>query len=217
MWDTDPETLDHPVSVGDKIKVPINVVGPASHSWWGTVVLILVGATLFTCLVFSYLYLWLVNGDLWLPVDQALPELIWYVIPTGLFLASSAALLFAQRRAGKLPKASAWPLQVAVLVAIPLMVAGLVAGIYAQWDVGLQPTQSSYGAVVYVLMVIQGVYVVALVLMGLFVLARSLTGKLSASRRASLDNTALLWHYMTAQGLIALTLTHFFPRLMGLG
>jgi cytochrome c oxidase subunit I+III len=96
------------------------------------------------------------------------------------------------------------------------MMAGLATAIYADWHVGLRPSESSYGAVVYMFSVVQGVYVAALTLMGLFVLARSLTGRLSASRRASLDNTALLWHYMTAQGVIGLTLTHFFPRLMGL-
>jgi cytochrome c oxidase subunit I+III len=216
MWDTDPETRDHPIKVGDKVELPINVVGPASHSWWGTVVLILVGATLFTCLVFSYLYLWLVNGEIWLPETHQLPELVWYVVPAALFLASSAAVVFAGRQASQLPRVNPWFLRAAVFLAIPLMMAGLATAIYADWHVGLRPSESSYGAVVYMFSVVQGVYVAALTLMGLFVLARSLTGRLSASRRASLDNTALLWHYMTAQGVIGLTLTHFFPRLMGL-
>ncbi|HEV7346212.1 MAG TPA: cytochrome c oxidase subunit I [Devosia sp.] len=217
MWDTNPDTADHPVRVGDKLELPINAAGPASHSWWGTVTLILVGATLFTCLVFSYLYLWLVNGEIWLPSQQELPTLLWYALPAGLYLASSAAMAFVFRHAGKLPGSNAWPLRLALVLAIPLMIAGLGASIYGQWQTGLSPTQSSYGAVVYMLNVIQGIYVFALVLMGSFVLMRSLTGRLSASRRASVDNTTLFWHYMTAQGLIGLSLAHIFPRLVGMG
>ena len=39
--------------------------GPASHSWWAMVVLILVAIALFGALVFSYLYLWTVSPQVW--------------------------------------------------------------------------------------------------------------------------------------------------------
>jgi cytochrome c oxidase subunit I+III len=54
-----------------------------------------------------------------------------------------------------------------------------------------------------------------LVLMGLYTAARSLTGRLSAERRVTFDNTQLLWHYSVVQGLVSLTIVHLFPRLLG--
>ena len=62
---------------------------------------------------------------------------------------------------------------------------------------------------------VQAFYAALLVLMGLFTVARSLAGKLDAARRATFDNTAILWHYTTVQGLVGLGLVHFFPRLIG--
>ena len=52
-------------------------------------------------------------------------------------------------------------------------------------------------------------------IMALYTLARSLCGMLTGVRRATFDNTMLLWHYTTAQGLVALVVSTFFPRLLG--
>ena len=46
--------------------------------------------------------------------------------------------------------------------------------------------------------------------MGLYTLARSLCGLLNGVRRATFDNTMLLWHYATVQGLLALAISTFF-------
>jgi cytochrome c oxidase subunit I+III len=55
---------------------------------------------------------------------------------------------------------------------------------------------------------------VALVVMGAFTLARFFAGLLDPVRRATFDNTAILWHYTVAQGLFGLLLVHGFPRLV---
>jgi hypothetical protein len=62
---------------------------------------------------------------------------------------------------------------------------------------------------------LQGFLVVALVIMALFALARSFDGRLGPERRATFDNTRLLWHYAVAQGLAALALVHGMPRVLG--
>jgi cytochrome c oxidase subunit I+III len=54
----------------------------------------------------------------------------------------------------------------------------------------------------------------ALLVMACFVLARSLSGLLDPLRRASFDNTRLLWYYTVGQGLVALATIHLFPRLV---
>ena len=57
----------------------------------------------------------------------------------------------------------------------------------------------------------QGFHVAVLALMGLYVCARSWSGRLLPHARASLDNTALLWHYATAQGLVGMGIIHLMP------
>ena len=80
---------------------------------------------------------------------------------------------------------------------------------------GLRPTGHAYGATVYILLGYQGFHVAVLLLMGCYTLARSLFGLLDSQRRATFDNTMLLWHYMVGQGLVALAVIHLFPRLVG--
>ena len=68
---------------------------------------------------------------------------------------------------------------------------------------------------VYTFVALQGFLVAVMTIMALYTLARSLAGMLSAVRRATFDNTMLLWHYTTAQGLLAVAISTFFPRLLG--
>jgi hypothetical protein len=64
----------------------------------------------------------------------------------------------------------------------------------SQWQTGLRPVESSYGAVVYTIIALQGVFVATVGVMSLYTLARSLCGLLNAERRATFDNILLLWH-----------------------
>ena len=215
LWDTDPGHSHPPVAIGGGIELPVYATGPVSHSWWAMIVLILVAGTLFTCLVFSYFYLWTVNPTAWPPNGVTLPATGWPLAAMLLFVASSAAIALAGRTLTRTPASSAWPARLALFLALPLMLAGFAAQLYAVWQTGLRPDASSYGAVVYTFVGLQGFFVAALSIMGLYTLARSLCGLLHGARRATFDNTMLLWHYTTCQGLVALAITTFFPRLVG--
>jgi cytochrome c oxidase subunit I+III len=60
---------------------------------------------------------------------------------------------------------------------------------------------------------VQGQLVAAAVIMGLYTIARSAAGVLTPMRRATFDNTMLLWHYTVGQGLLCLLVVHGFPRI----
>jgi cytochrome c oxidase subunit I+III len=47
-----------------------------------------------------------------------------------------------------------------------------------------------------------------------YTLARSFCGLLDPARRATFDNTRLIWYYTVGQGLVALATIHLFPRLI---
>ena len=215
MWSTDPGPSHPPVDIGGGITLPVYVAGPVSHSWWAMIVLILVAGTTFTCLVFSYFYLWTVNPGAWPPAGVVLPSLIWPVTAIVLYAAGSALIVFAGWALEGTPATSSWPMRLLLLLAVPLMIGAFAAQLYGPWQSGLRPDVHSYGAVVYTFVALQGFLVAVMTIMALYTLARSLAGMLNGVRRATFDNTMLLWHYTTAQGLVAVAISTFFPRLLG--
>jgi len=73
VWETDPGPNHPPVDIGGGITVPVYATGAMSHSWWAMWVLILVSASTFTCLVFSYFFLWTVAPEFWPNGPEGLP------------------------------------------------------------------------------------------------------------------------------------------------
>ncbi len=211
LWATDPGPSHAPVDIGGGVTVPVYETGASSTSWWAMLVLILVAAAIFSSLIFSYLFLWTVAPASW-PAAGALPAAAYPLIAAGFLAASSALIAYASRA---LKKSAAWPLRIAMLVAVPLIAAAFGFELYGQLQSGLRPTDTGYAAVVYTLIAFQGFYGFVLTLMVLYTVARSFRGLLDSQRRATFDNTMLLWHYAVAQALIALALVHGFPRLLG--
>ncbi len=218
MWGSDPGPNHAPVDIGGGITVPVYVTGPASHSWWAMVTLLLVSGMLFGSLVFSYLYLWTVSPRVWPAGGAGIPAPVFPLLAAALLALSSAAIAYASRALRTTVGAGHrghTMVRISLLAALPLLVAALGVELYGQWQAGLRPTASSYGAVVYTLSALQGQFVLVLLIMGGYTLARSWCGLLDGQRRATFDNTMLLWHYAVAQGLVALLLIHGFPRTFG--
>ena len=215
MWESDPGPNHPPVDIGGGIILPVNVTGPTSHSWWAMIVLLLVGGSLFTLLVFSYFFLWMSNPGRWPPGDLDIPGLTWPAVAGAFYAFGSGAILLADRMLTKIPERGAWPFRCATAVAMPLLAAGFAVDIAGHWQSGMGPADHSYGAIVYMFSSLQGFYVGLLVIMAAFVLARSFAGKLNGMRRATFDNTMLLWHYVTVQGLVGLAVVSLFPRVIG--
>jgi len=211
LWETDPGPMHPSVDIGGGLKLPVYLTGPASHSWWAMVVLILVAASVYGCLVFSYLFIWTVAPQIWTAID-ALPAPGYPLAAAGLIALSSVAIAYASRA---LRESAGWRLRSALLTAIPLLVGGLAVHIYGLETTRLSPVESSYGALVYAFACIDGFFVAVVVIMALYTLARSAAGLLDRVRRATFDNMMLLWHYTVAQSAVGLVVTHAFPRLVG--
>jgi cytochrome c oxidase subunit I+III len=214
VWDTDPGPTRQ-VDLGGGIVVPDYMTGPSSHSWWATIVFLLVAASIFGCLIFSYFFLWTVNPEFW-PSPGLLPDLTWPGAAALLYILSSALVALAGRKLTEGDRHGPWGIfRVLLAAAIPLLVLGFAADLYAQLGSRLRPSDSGYAATVYAFIALQGQYVIALVLMGVFVLARSAARKLDGVRRQTFDCTMLLWHYSVTQGLVGLAIVHLFPRVAG--
>ena len=177
------------------------------------IVLILVDATTFGCLAFTHAFLWLSNGDAaWPPAGLSLPDAVWPAT-AALLVAASGILVWISDRL--LRRGHAFAMAAAVLIALPVAVAGLGLDLFALWEAGVRPTEHAFGAAVFANQFWQGFHGAVLLVMALYLAARAFAGLVGPVRRVTFDNVRVFWFYAVAQALAGLALTHAFPRLVG--
>jgi cytochrome c oxidase subunit I+III len=203
-WQLDPPPSGARAQIGAGLSLPTYVSGPVSQAWWAMVVLMMVSASLYGCLLFSYLYLWLVSPQTW---PSSLPAPVWPASSAALLLASSAAVAWADRNVGRTGDCRM------LWFALPLLVAAFVLNLVSQSAVS--PAQDAYGAIVYAFLSVDGFFAAVALILALFTLARRRAGLIDRARRVTFDNAKLFWHYTVAQTLAGLAMLHFFPRLVG--
>ena len=216
LWQTDPGPSHPPIDIGGGVLLPVYATGSASHGWWAMVVLLLVAASMFIALFFSYLYIWTVSPEVWpAATGQGLPSGVWPFASAGAFLLGSAAMAFSSRMLARAQDSGDWPARFGIACACLLLGAALFIEWKGHWQTGLRPADTSYGALVYTMIALEGQLVATAVIMGFYTIARSVVGKLTATRRGTFDNTMLFCHYTVGQGLVGLLIVHGFPRIAG--
>ncbi|MCT7373985.1 cytochrome c oxidase subunit I [Chelativorans salis] len=214
-WGLDPGPSKGAVEIGAGIRLPTYESGPSSHSWWAMVVLIFVAGSLYVAYVFSYLYLWVVSPQVWAGHGSPdLPSAVWPVTIALLAIAGSATMRAAGRLLPDPGTRRATPLLLIATGSLGL-IAAVALEMLGHWQSGLRPTESAYGAMVYMQSALNGQLAFTLFIMSGFAIARLLTGKLDHVRRVSFDNLAVLYYYVAAQLLVGLLLIHGFPRVAG--
>ena len=212
-WDLDRGHIRPPVDIGGGLHLPVYASGATSHSRWAVVVVILVDATVFASLVFSYCYLWTGTEGSWPPSGTALPATTWPLAAAAAWVASSGFFVWARRALGS-SRDGKRAFSAALAGAVALMLVAFGAELYGARESGLQPESHAYDAIVSAVLGWQGLHVIVLILMTGYVLARLLSGLLDRERRVTFDNTRLLWHYMVAQGIAGIVLVHVLPRVL---
>jgi cytochrome c oxidase subunit I+III len=215
LWETDPGPVRPPADVGGGIVVPVYVTGPMSHSWWAMIVLIVVSGMVFTCLIFAYLFLWLVSPAAWPPQGVRIPDWIRPSMAAGLYIVSAALIAHASRLLRGDDRRSPHSVPVLIGAALFPLTGASAIELWTQWQTGLSPSAHAYGAAVYAILSLQIFFVLTSLIMGLYTIARWLAGKLDSVRRTTFDNTMLFWYYTVGQGIVALLVVHGFPRLTG--
>jgi cytochrome c oxidase subunit I+III len=208
LWELDRAPPVASVRVADELVLPVGASGSASQSWWGTMIMLVVDGSIFASFVFAYIHLSM-RLTVCPPPNAALAEPLWPLLSGALLLAGSVLMACAQRALGK-----RW-LAPLVLAALACLVAAFACDFNGHWLAGLAPGAQAWSAAVAVLVAYQGLHVAALVLAGLYLCARAWRGHVTASSRATLDNTALMWHYTSLQGIAAAVAIHVVPRVMG--
>ncbi len=208
LWQSDRPPPQPRARVADDLVLPVGAQGAASHSWWGTMIMLVVDATIFASFVFAYIHISM-RLTVCPPPGAALAAPLWPLASSVLLVAGSACMAWARRALGK----PALPLL--VLAALACLLAAFACDFNGHRLAGLDPTGQAWGATVATLLAYQGLHVIALLIIGLYLCARAWCGHLTQSSRATLDNTALMWHYTTLQGVAAAVAIHLVPWLMG--
>ena len=214
LWEADQAPSALTADVGHGVHLPVVATGRNSHSWWATVVLVAVDMTIFSSLVFSHLHL-AMAAEVCPPPGAAQPALQWPLLSALLWLAGSGGIACAGRLLDdprpERQRALRWLTALALCCAFGALAVDLASHRVA----GLDPRDEAWSATVGMLLGYQGFHALVLLFAGGFVLARSWGGRLQPMARAPLDNTRLLWHCATAQGVLGALIVQAAPRLLG--
>jgi cytochrome c oxidase subunit I+III len=214
-WGLDPGPGKGEVDIGAGIRLPTYMTGPKSHSWWAMVVLMFVAGSLYLSFAFSYLFLWTVSPEVWAPEGSPAPPALGWPGASAALLILGSALTAVAGRTLPPPNARGLPTPALIVLALLALLGALGVELLGHLRTGLSASESAYGAMVYLGVVLFGQLALAILIMGLFAVARHAAGRLDRARRATFDNLALLYYYTAAQSLFGLMLVHGFPRLTG--
>jgi len=103
LWQSDsapPPTASHArmAEVAEGVVLPVGARASASPSWWGTVIMLIVDATIFASFVFAHIHISM-RLTVCPPPGAALPALSWTWLSCALLLASAALIEWARRTA----------------------------------------------------------------------------------------------------------------------
>ncbi len=213
LWDSDHRPAGQPITarVGDAVELPIGATSHRSHSWWATLILVVVDATIFASMAFAHLHVSML-ATVCPPPGARLPSdtTMW----AGVALWAGAAVAMGLARRSTLGAASS---RMTGLVATALLLAGLAwaFGLYGHIDAGLAPRANAWSATVAALLSWQTFHGAVIAVMATYLLARSWSGRLTPTRRATLDNIELFWRYTMLQGALIAAGVQWLPRAMG--
>jgi len=199
LWQTDRDPGLRLAEVGEGVLIPVGASGRRSHSWWGSMILLVVDASIFAAFVFAHVHVAL-RAEVCPPPGAALPVPAAMAWVSAAWAGSAWVWWFAGRRLGQRPLSGARGL-LAALSAL-LAVAAFALLWLAHDQAGLVPRAQAWSASVAALLSYQGLHVVLMGVLAAYLVARSWHGLVTPRQRASFDNSGLLWHGSCAQGVI---------------
>jgi cytochrome c oxidase subunit I+III len=208
LWQSDRPPPQSTARVADALVLPVGAVGSQSHSWWATVIMLVVDATIFASFVFAYIHISM-RLTVCPPPGAALAAPLWPLASGALLLAGSACMAWARRLVGS--RALPW----LMLAALACLVAAFACDFNGQRLAGIHPRAQAWDAAIATLLAYQGLHVAALALACFYLCARAWCGHVTRQSRATLDNVGLMWHYATLQGIAGALAVHAVPALMG--
>ncbi|NDV52552.1 MULTISPECIES: cbb3-type cytochrome c oxidase subunit I [unclassified Salipiger] len=198
-------------AAGRGLVLPTYAQGNNSPGWWAVFITMTGDMTAFMGLVFSYFFYWTALPD-FLPSAVNLPGFGWLLVGLALLLAGWGTALLARTRLAGGSTGQAMGLLVA---GVPLGALGLGAWGWAAWSAGLDPTETSFDATVWILILWIGVHLLLDAVMRLYVAARIWCGHCTPRYHADSANLTLFTHFVALTAVVIFALLALFPMLMG--
>ncbi|MDY0747583.1 cbb3-type cytochrome c oxidase subunit I [Paucibacter sp. R3-3] len=197
LWQTDRSPPRPDATVADGVVLPIGASRWwTSHSWQGTLILIVVDLSILASLAFAHIHLSM-RLDVCPPAGAALPA------PTAMFIA--AAALLTSTALLWWPRA---PCASCSLTAGAVALASFATLMNAHVDAGLMPEAQAWSASLAALLAYQGLHALLQVVMSIYLAMRTMAGLVTSRQRATLDNIRLLWLGCCAQGVAVIALPY---------
>jgi cytochrome c oxidase subunit I+III len=197
--------------VADDVRLPVGAKLGTSHSWWATIVLLVVDFTVLASMAFGHMHLAMLL-DVCPPPGAALPPLSDVALAAAGFVLSGGLLAPGTRRLAThaLGRAHLLPLGASLAV----LVASFWGLLGAFLDAGLAPSANGWSATVASLLSYLGFHVALIGVAAVYLASRLWRGLVTSRERATFDNVALLWWGSCAQGVIVALLPHAVATLM---
>ena len=206
LWQSDRPPPMQEARVSRDLVLPINARGTASQSWWGTVIMLIVDASIFASFAFAYVHISM-RLEICPPPGASLPDALWPMLSAGLLAAGSALLWLGGRFDRKfLP----W----LTLAALGCAIASFLFEWHGWQLVRLDGTANAWSAAIATQVGYQGLHIVLLAILAPYLCLRVWRGHLTRTSMATLDNIVLIWHYTTLQGIAAIAVIRGLPWLM---
>ncbi|MGH7618539.1 MAG: cytochrome c oxidase subunit 3 [Gemmatimonadaceae bacterium] len=183
----------------------------AEVGYWGMSLFVATEATMFAMLIASYVFLGTANPA-WPPAGIARPSLVLPPIMTGVLLASSGTMYWAERgiREGKRRRLC---IGLATTILLGLVFLGIQAAEYREKLRTMRPEVHAYAAAFYTITSFHALHVMTGLLFLSYALARGLLGHFDAEHHLAVKNVALYWHFVDVVWLAILTTLYISPRL----
>ncbi len=210
LWQSDRPAPQAMAKVADDVELPIGATGTASHSWWATVIMLIVDLGIFLSFLYAYIHVSM-RLAVCPPPGARLAEPWWPALSCLLMIASAGLVALARRRPLDARQGGVRWLMAGAALALAAAFGLELAG---QLAAGLDPQGHAWGAAIATMLGYQGMHVLLCAVVAAYVVARSWCRHLTPSSRATLDNGALIWYYAVLQGLVIAFAVHVGPRLM---
>ncbi|HRY24474.1 MAG TPA: cytochrome c oxidase subunit I [Geminicoccaceae bacterium] len=193
--------------IGHGRTLPLYMSGPRSVGWWAMCITMIGDMTAFFSLVFTYFFFWTVNPSF--PPEAAPgPGVLWPAVALAMLIGAWALTTMARRWNARDRVLS---LRAGLALAIVLAAASMGALVFGVRGTGLDPTASSYGATVWVLILWLAAHVAVGSVMQAYCIARSMAGKLTGKWDIEIRNVSLYWHFLAFTAAATTAVIALFP------
>lgn len=178
-------------------------------AWWGTVLLVVTEGMLFALLLFVWFYLRSRTSP-WPPEGVRDPELMTVSVRTGLLLASSATMSFADRGARHDRRGR---LVVGVLATLALAAVFLAGHVHEMSKLIGEYTWAdhAYGSARYVVLNFHAAHLIVGMIMLGFLLLAAARGRGGAGDHLSVQVTSMYWHFVDVVWAVVFVVLYVLP------